>query len=88
MAVMAVLIAVIKLVSLGSKSSSVRISVGAGRVASCDVSCFRNLSQSICRFSLINTWVCSSRPCSFLLLLGNRAPLSFVPDHRRNLVHK
>ena len=47
-AVTAVLTAVIKLVSLGSKSLSVRISVGARLVASCDVSCFRNLSQSTC----------------------------------------
>ena len=47
-AVTAVLIAVIKLVSLGSKSSSVRISIGAGIVASCNVSCFQNLSQSTC----------------------------------------
>ena len=47
-AVTAVSIAIIKLVSLGSKSSSVRISIGAGIVASCDVSCFQNLSQLTC----------------------------------------
>ena len=36
----AMLIAVVKLVSLGSKLSGVRISVGAGSVASCNESCF------------------------------------------------
>ena len=45
---MGVLIAVVKLVSLGSKSLGVRISIGAGSVASCNESCFWNLSQSTC----------------------------------------
>ena len=62
-AVMAVLITVIKLVSLGSKSLSIRISVGARIVASCDVSCFQNLSQSTCRQFNFGWSLLGNGPC-------------------------
>ena len=65
----AVLIAVVKLVSLGSKSLGVRISVGAGSIASCSESCFWNLSQlNCCQFNFGWSELCAIEVLSVVII--------------------